>query len=249
MSSAAAWVKPGTTRHPRWLHPPHTRPCRSTHPAALVVVVPASPLPSPSSLPSLRMDLPPAAQPPTCSGPCPTSPPLRTRPRRLSLRPYELSPSYDNVFHKFSVRYFLNLVLVDEEDRRYFKQQVRCGACTRCRPAPAPVGGEAGPWQVHAPLLAFRWERQPMCSRQLGCSERPLPPDVAATWQGAGPNAPRHSPALPSLLPCPLSMLCCAVSRSLSSAPRLVSLISGQTSLQCAPPPPLPAHRRSRCTG
>ena len=25
---------------------------------------------------------------------------------------------------KFSVRYFLNLVLVDEEERRYFKQQV-----------------------------------------------------------------------------------------------------------------------------
>ena len=25
---------------------------------------------------------------------------------------------------KFSVRYYLNLVLVDEEDRRYFKQQV-----------------------------------------------------------------------------------------------------------------------------
>ncbi|KAL4447861.1 hypothetical protein ABPG75_005080 [Micractinium tetrahymenae] len=44
-------------------------------------------------------------------------------PIRLSLRPYELSPSYDNVFHKFSVRYFVNLVLVDEEDRRYFKQQ------------------------------------------------------------------------------------------------------------------------------
>ena len=35
-----------------------------------------------------------------------------------------LSPSYANVFNKFSVRYFLNLVLVDEEDRRYFKQQV-----------------------------------------------------------------------------------------------------------------------------
>jgi hypothetical protein len=31
------------------------------------------------------------------------------------------------VFNKFSVRYFLNLVLVDEEDRRYFKQQV--GGC------------------------------------------------------------------------------------------------------------------------
>jgi vacuolar protein sorting-associated protein 26 len=25
---------------------------------------------------------------------------------------------------KFSVRYYLNLVLVDEEERRYFKQQV-----------------------------------------------------------------------------------------------------------------------------
>lgn len=30
-----------------------------------------------------------------------------------------------DVGKKFSVRYFLNLVLVDEEDRRYFKQQVR----------------------------------------------------------------------------------------------------------------------------
>jgi hypothetical protein len=33
------------------------------------------------------------------------------------------------VFNKFSVRYFLNLVLVDEEDRRYFKQQVGAGGC------------------------------------------------------------------------------------------------------------------------
>ncbi|GAB4813587.1 hypothetical protein N2152v2_000633 [Parachlorella kessleri] len=44
-------------------------------------------------------------------------------PIRLFLSPYELSPSYKNVHNKFSVRYFLNLVLVDEEDRRYFKQQ------------------------------------------------------------------------------------------------------------------------------
>lgn len=33
-----------------------------------------------------------------------------------------LTPSYPNVANSFSVRYFLNLVLVDEEDRRYFKQ-------------------------------------------------------------------------------------------------------------------------------
>jgi len=44
-------------------------------------------------------------------------------PIRLFLAPYELSPSYKNVHNKFSVKYYLNLVLVDEEDRRYFKQQ------------------------------------------------------------------------------------------------------------------------------
>ena len=31
---------------------------------------------------------------------------------------------FQEVAKKFSVRYYLNLVLVDEEDRRYFKQQV-----------------------------------------------------------------------------------------------------------------------------
>eukprot|EP00199_Chlamydomonas_sp_CCMP681_P000650 CAMPEP_0119107076 /NCGR_PEP_ID=MMETSP1180-20130426/7935_1 /TAXON_ID=3052 ORGANISM="Chlamydomonas cf sp, Strain CCMP681" /NCGR_SAMPLE_ID=MMETSP1180 /ASSEMBLY_ACC=CAM_ASM_000741 /LENGTH=500 /DNA_ID=CAMNT_0007092509 /DNA_START=118 /DNA_END=1620 /DNA_ORIENTATION=- len=44
-------------------------------------------------------------------------------PIRLYLTPYDLAPTYRDVNNKFSVRYFLNLVLVDEEDRRYFKQQ------------------------------------------------------------------------------------------------------------------------------
>ena len=46
-------------------------------------------------------------------------------PVRLSLKgiPADLSPTYTAVNNRFSVRYFLNLVLVDEEDRRYFKQQ------------------------------------------------------------------------------------------------------------------------------
>jgi vacuolar protein sorting-associated protein 26 len=35
----------------------------------------------------------------------------------------DLTPTYRNVNNKFSVKYYLNLVLVDEEDRRYFKQQ------------------------------------------------------------------------------------------------------------------------------
>ena len=36
---------------------------------------------------------------------------------------FDLTPTYRNVNNKFSVKYYLNLVLVDEEDRRYFKQQ------------------------------------------------------------------------------------------------------------------------------
>jgi len=44
-------------------------------------------------------------------------------PIRLFLAPYELTPTFKNVHNKFSVKYYLNLVLVDEEDRRYFKQQ------------------------------------------------------------------------------------------------------------------------------
>jgi len=46
-------------------------------------------------------------------------------PVKLSLRgiPADLSPTYSAIANRFSVRYFLNLVLVDEEDRRYFKQQ------------------------------------------------------------------------------------------------------------------------------
>ena len=46
-----------------------------------------------------------------------------TVPVRLYLAPFDLTPSYNNVHNKFSVKYYLNLVLVDMEDRRYFKQQ------------------------------------------------------------------------------------------------------------------------------
>jgi len=46
-------------------------------------------------------------------------------PVRLCLKgmPASLTPTYNAVNNRFSVRYFLNLVLVDAEDRRYFKQQ------------------------------------------------------------------------------------------------------------------------------
>lgn len=46
-------------------------------------------------------------------------------PVRLYLRgiPADVTPTYHSENNRFAVRYFLNLVLVDEEDRRYFKQQ------------------------------------------------------------------------------------------------------------------------------
>lgn len=45
-------------------------------------------------------------------------------PIRLFLAGYELTPTMRDINKKFSVRYYLNLVLIDEEERRYFKQQV-----------------------------------------------------------------------------------------------------------------------------
>lgn len=38
-------------------------------------------------------------------------------PLRVFLKPYSLTPTY-RATNKFTVKYFLNLVLVDEEDRR-----------------------------------------------------------------------------------------------------------------------------------
>lgn len=46
-----------------------------------------------------------------------------TIPIRLFLSGFELTPTYREVNKKFSTRYYLNLVLFDEENRRYFKQQ------------------------------------------------------------------------------------------------------------------------------
>uniref|UniRef100_A0A6M2DW70 Vacuolar protein sorting-associated protein 26 n=1 Tax=Xenopsylla cheopis TaxID=163159 RepID=A0A6M2DW70_XENCH len=44
-------------------------------------------------------------------------------PIRVFLAGYDLTPTMRDINKKFSVRYYLNLVLMDTEDRRYFKQQ------------------------------------------------------------------------------------------------------------------------------
>ena len=43
-------------------------------------------------------------------------------PVRLFLGGVDLTPTYRNVAGKFYLKYYLNLVLVDQDDRRYFKQ-------------------------------------------------------------------------------------------------------------------------------
>jgi vacuolar protein sorting-associated protein 26 len=48
-----------------------------------------------------------------------------TIPIRLFLGGFDLTPTFREVNKRFSVRYYLNLVLIDEENRRYFKQQVK----------------------------------------------------------------------------------------------------------------------------
>jgi len=47
-------------------------------------------------------------------------------PIRFFLKSYNLTPSYPNIDNIFCVRYFLNLVIADDEDNRYFKQKEIC---------------------------------------------------------------------------------------------------------------------------
>jgi vacuolar protein sorting-associated protein 26 len=45
-----------------------------------------------------------------------------TIPIRLFLGGFDLTPTFREVNKKYSVRYYLSLVLIDEDARRYFKQ-------------------------------------------------------------------------------------------------------------------------------
>ena len=45
-----------------------------------------------------------------------------TIPIRFFLKPYDLTPTLNNVNNKFSVQYYINIVLTDVEERKYFKQ-------------------------------------------------------------------------------------------------------------------------------
>ncbi|MCQ2816321.1 MAG: vacuolar protein sorting-associated family 26 protein [archaeon] len=44
-------------------------------------------------------------------------------PIRLFLKPYDLTPTYESINNQFSVKYYINLVLEDNEENRFFKQK------------------------------------------------------------------------------------------------------------------------------
>lgn len=44
-------------------------------------------------------------------------------PIRIYLKPYALSPTYTNILHRVSVRYYIHIVLEDDEGRTFTKQQ------------------------------------------------------------------------------------------------------------------------------
>ena len=43
-------------------------------------------------------------------------------PIRMYMKGIQLAPSYKNIHNRLSVKYWINLVLLDDEERRYFKQ-------------------------------------------------------------------------------------------------------------------------------
>ncbi|KAJ6597507.1 hypothetical protein DFH09DRAFT_1132052, partial [Mycena vulgaris] len=56
-----------------------------------------------------------------------------TIPIRLFLGGFDLTRTFRDINKKFSTHYYLNLVLIDKESRRYFKQQPSVSPCRRSR--------------------------------------------------------------------------------------------------------------------
>ncbi|XP_065349458.1 vacuolar protein sorting-associated protein 26B-like [Cloeon dipterum] len=138
-------------------------------------------------------------------------------PIRVFLAGYDLAPSMKDINKKFSVRYYLNLVLMDEEDRRYFKQQEitlwRKGETSRRTLQQQPASGTTSP-MAGAPLAnptlpTFRSAPPPVepdaqdapeheqeidddDDREFEASPLPVPPPPDAT-----PEAPRDDAPTP----------------------------------------------------
>jgi len=95
-------------------------------------------------------------------------------PVRLFLGGFDLTPTYRNIHNKFSLKYYLNLVLLDEDDRRYFKQQEvtlwrkRLGVGLD-----KPIGGSSGQSRLNTPDDAIQQQQQYESSHEEESKEEP----------------------------------------------------------------------------
>lgn len=106
-------------------------------------------------------------------------------PIRVFLAGYDLTPTMRDINKKFSVKYYLNLVLVDEEERRYFKQQ----EITLWRKSERPrkvvmgpygpmVGGPGGQYGIHqVPHAMARHNPGEFPSQNVRTAPTPSGPD------------------------------------------------------------------------
>ncbi|KAJ5476453.1 hypothetical protein N7475_002182 [Penicillium sp. IBT 31633x] len=108
-----------------------------------------------------------------------------TIPIRLFLGGFDLTPTFRDVNKKYSTRYYLSLVLIDEDARRYFKQSEI--ALYRQAPEIAPNAQIAQQQQIQQQMLLEQQRQQPA-----------LPPGSAT----AGPG--RETPAPPRQEPQPV---------------------------------------------
>eukprot|EP00208_Stichococcus_sp_RCC1054_P007891 CAMPEP_0206152146 /NCGR_PEP_ID=MMETSP1473-20131121/39179_1 /ASSEMBLY_ACC=CAM_ASM_001109 /TAXON_ID=1461547 /ORGANISM="Stichococcus sp, Strain RCC1054" /LENGTH=516 /DNA_ID=CAMNT_0053549703 /DNA_START=223 /DNA_END=1773 /DNA_ORIENTATION=- len=142
-------------------------------------------------------------------------------PIRMYLAPYDMTPTYRAVHNKFSVRYSLNLVLVDQEDRRYFKQQeielFRAPPQTSAGRAPALHRGTAA-----APSAEAEAEAAAAVGPGSAPSHRPgaQPPVSSETQQ------PRSFPSPASPSPAPLAVPAPAAAAPAPASPLAAPVLS-----------------------
>ncbi len=107
-------------------------------------------------------------------------------PLRLFLEAYDLTPTYRKIEGVFSVEYFVNLVLIDQDDRRYFKQHeivlFREAPGTKRKVAASIVSGASTP-TAHPPAASTE-----------SATHRPAPIS-AASAAPAPARAPAPAPA------------------------------------------------------
>ncbi|KAJ5972183.1 Vacuolar protein sorting-associated protein 26, partial [Penicillium vulpinum] len=104
-----------------------------------------------------------------------------TIPIRLFLGGFDLTPTFRDVNKKYSTRYYLSLVLIDEDARRYFKQSEI--ALYRQAPEIAPNAQIAQQQQIQQQMLLEQQRQQPA-----------LPPGSATAGPGREAAPLRQEP-------------------------------------------------------